>query len=123
MPRHLLAIFLAALLISKSVLADEGPKSEVSACQGLPITQFESRLPTKFKRLTFDDGMVETFVDLWKVGSRPDLPKLPERVVVYAFPGLPLIIGYQERNCVIAYLAIDSAVLWRWLHERLGWKA
>ncbi|MEZ5933331.1 MAG: hypothetical protein R3F54_15550 [Alphaproteobacteria bacterium] len=67
--------------------------------------------------------MLEPFVELWKAGSRPDLPKQPERVVVYAFPDLPLIIGYQEQHCIIAYLAIDSDVLQRWLHQYLGWTA
>ncbi|MGI9487323.1 MAG: hypothetical protein ACR2RF_15890, partial [Geminicoccaceae bacterium] len=94
---------------------------ESSSCPGLPVSHFESRFPEKIKRLTFDDTMLETFVALWKAGARPDLPKRPERVVIYSLPGLPLIIGYQKQHCIIAYLAIDSKVLWRWLRQHLGW--
>jgi hypothetical protein len=113
----LLVVFLAFGTAS----SEEKVQAESASCLGLPISHFESRFPTKIKRLTFDDNMVETFLELWRNGSRPDLPKRPERVVIYALPGLPLIVGYQERHCIIAYLAIDSAALSRWLHQHLGW--
>lgn len=121
MPRLVMVALLAALSIPGSSIADEDTKLDGAACPGLPVNHFESRFPAKVKRITFDDAMLETFVELWKAGSRPALPKRPERVVIYALPGLPLIIGYQERHCIIAYLAVDSAVLWRWLQRRLGW--
>ncbi len=121
MPRLVLVAFLIAVTTSKGAVAQEELKPEGPSCPGLPVSHFESRFPEKIKRLTFDDTMLETFVELWKAGARPDLPKRPERVVIYALPGLPLIIGYQEQRCMIAYLAIDSKVLWRWLRQHLGW--
>lgn len=121
MPRFVMVAFLIAMTTSKGAFAEEEQKPKNSSCPGLPISHFESRFPEKIKRLTFNDTMLETFVELWKAGARPDLPKRPERVIVYALPDLPLIIGYQERHCIIAYLAIDSEVLWRWLHHRIGW--
>ena len=123
MPRLVMATCLIALLASESASAQEGAQPESTSCLGMPVSHFESRFPSKIKRLTFNDAMLETFVDLWKADSRPDFPTRPERVVIYALPGFPLIIGYQERHCVIAYLAIDSAALWRWLHQRIGWNA
>lgn len=121
MPRLVMVAFLIAVTTSEGTFAQEELKTESASCPGLPISHFESRFPAKIKKLIFNDTMLETFVELWKAGARPDLPKRPERVVVYNLPNLPLIIGYQERHCIIAYLAIDSEVLWRWLHQRLGW--
>jgi hypothetical protein len=66
--------------------------------------------------------MLGPFVELWQAGARPALPKRPERVIIYAVPDLPLIIGYEEGHCIIAYLSIDSDFLWRWLRPRLGWQ-
>lgn len=123
MPRLVMVAILAALLTSKGTIADVHPDSQKASCHGLPISHFESRFPAKIKRVTFNNAMLETFIELWKEGSRPDLPQRPERVVIYALPDLPLIIGYQERHCIIAYLAIDSAVLSRWLQQHLGWNA
>lgn len=123
MPRLAIAAFLIAMATLEGAFGQDEINPESSSCPGLPISHFESQFPPKIKRLTFESAMLETFVDLWKAGARPDLPKTPERVVIYTLPGLPLIIGYQERHCVIAYLAIDSEVLWRWLHQRLGWNA
>jgi len=114
---------LAALLTPKGTMAKTDLPSDTTVCPGLPISHFESRFPAEFKRLTFDSFMLDTFVQLWKSGARPELPKRPERVVIYALPELPLIIGFQEKNCIIAYLAIDSTVLWRWLQQHLGWNA
>jgi len=123
MSRLVMIAFLAALIMPKSSFANTEATSDAVSCPGLPISLFESRFPPKFKRLTFGNAMKDTFVELWKAGARPELPKAPERVVIYALPGLPMIIGYQERHCIIAYLAIDSTVLWRWLGQHLGWSA
>lgn len=121
MSRFAMILLFAALLTSKSAIAQAPATSESSSCPGLPVSLFESRFPTEFKRLAMTDDLVEPFVEFWKAGSRPDFPRRPERVVLYALPGLPLIIGYQERHCIIGYLAVDSAVLWRWLQRHLGW--
>lgn len=121
MPRLLMVAILTAALTSHAAALQTDAETDVLSCTGLPISHFESRFPTKVKRITFADTMLDTFVELWQAGSRPDLPKRPERVIIYALPGLPLIIGYQEQHCIIAYLAVDSAVLWQWLHSRLGW--
>lgn len=121
MPRLVMVAFVAALLIPKGTIADVDLEPQGPSCLGLPISHFESRFPAKIKRITFDNAMLEMFLELWRDGSRPDLPRRPERVVIYALPDLPLVIGYQERHCIIAYLAIDSAALSRWLHQRLGW--
>ncbi|MGI9452657.1 MAG: hypothetical protein ACR2QH_18745 [Geminicoccaceae bacterium] len=117
----MIALF-AALQTSEGTTAQPAASAENASCLGLPVSHFESKFPTGVRRLPLNDNMIEPFVDFWKAGSRPDFPKQPERVVLYALPGLPLVIGYQERHCVIAYLAVDSAVLWRWLQRHLGWK-
>ncbi len=91
-------------------------------CDGPSLENFESQFPTNVKRLVIDAAMVGPFVELWKAGSRPALPKHPERVIIYALPNLPLVIGYEEGHCVIAYLTVDSSILWRWLRPRLGWQ-
>ena len=121
MPRLVMVAFLTVALTSKAAIVDANTPSQAASCPGLPVGQFESRFPAKAKRLTFNNAMLETFVELWKAGSRPDLPRRPERIVIYSLPGLPLIIGYQEGHCIIAYLAVNSADLWRWLHRHLGW--
>ena len=90
MPRFALAAFLIAMTTFKGAFGQDEIEPNNSSCPGLPISHFESRFPPKMKRLTFESAMLETFVDLWKAGARPDLPKAPERVVIYALPGLPL---------------------------------
>jgi hypothetical protein len=122
MSRLVMVAFIAVALLSDIARAEDELEADPLTCRGLSVSLFERRFPDKVKRLTFKDTMLQTFVELWNSGSRPDLPKRPERVVIYALPGLPLIIGYQERHCLIAYLAVDSAELWRWLRPRLGWK-
>lgn len=121
MSRIVMVAFLAAMFSFKAQAADTDP--EGVTCNGLSVEHFEQRFPETARRLVLDDAMLPTFIELWQAGARPDLPKRPERIVIYRIPGLPLIIGYQERHCIIAYLAIDSAVLWGWLRPRLGWNA
>ena len=47
----------------------------------------------------------------------------PESVTVYAFPRQPYLICYERGGCVIAFLAVERAMLWRWLAPKLGWPA
>lgn len=91
-------------------------------CDGLSLNRFESRFPATVKRLVIASAMLGPFVELWHAGSRPALPTRPERVIIYALPDLPLVIGYEEGHCIIAYLTVDSSFLWRWLRPRLGWQ-
>ena len=121
MPRMVTVTFLVVILIHAYPTIAEELDANMSSCSGLPINHFESRFPPAVKKLAFDHSMLEPFVELWRAGARPDLPRRPERVIIYALPNLPLVIGYQERDCIIAYLTVDSDILWRWLRPRLGW--
>ena len=119
--RMLVAVITVMVLAMTASLAAEGDDKD-RACQGLSIVRFESRLPATVRRLTITSAMLGPFVELWKTGARPALPNRPERVVIYALPDLPFIVGYEKNGCIIAYLTIDSADLWRWLRPRLGWR-
>ena len=123
MSRYLLIVCLTSALNVQLAMANTTIPSQENVCTGLPTSLFESKFPAETRRLTLSGDMLETFVDLWKAGSRPSLPKRPERIAIYTLPGFPVIIAYQDRHCLIAYLAIDSKVLWRWLRIRLGWNA
>lgn len=91
------------------------------ACPGIALDLFERRFPEQVRRYAFDHAMLEPFVDLWRSGRRPALPIRPERVTVYALPGQPYLVGYQNGKCVIAFLAVERGRLWRWLRPHLGW--
>ncbi len=122
MSRLVMVALVAAILIARPTMAETGIEDTGSSCPGLSVGHFEDRFPDQVRRLTLNDAMLHTFIELWNAGARPALPAQPERIVIYALPGLPLIIGYQKRHCIIAYLAVDSTVLWRWLGPRLGWR-
>ena len=120
--KRLPVTFVTVMLISACTTAAAEIDLEEAACKGQSINSFESRFPAIVKRLVVDAAMLGPFVELWQAGSRPALPKRPERVIIYALPDLPLVIGYEEGHCIIAYLTVDSSFLWRWLRPRLGWK-
>ncbi len=82
---------------------------------------FEQRIPDQVQRYEFDHAMLEPFVQLWHAAQRPDLPVRPERVTVYAVPGHPFLVGYENGDCMIAFLAVDRQRLLQWLRPRLGW--
>jgi len=118
----LLVAFMTVMLISAYRTDAAEVTLKKTDCDGPSLENFESRFPTDVKRLIIDTAMLGPFVELWRAGSRPALPRRPERVIIYALPNLPLIIGYEEGHCIIAYLTMDSSVLWRWLRPRLGWQ-
>ena len=121
MPNRLLAAFMAFTLLSANAsLAAE--IDQAGNCKGLSVDNFESRFPPNVRRLIMSASMLGPFVELWRAGARPALPKRPEQVIIYSLPKLPLIVAYEEQSCVIAYLTVDSAFLWRWLRPRLGWR-
>jgi hypothetical protein len=91
------------------------------ACPGIMLSLFEQRFPDQVQRYAFDHAMLEPFVQLWRSARRPDLPLSPERVTVYALPGLPYLIGYQHGDCVIAFLAIERQRLLQLLRPQIGW--
>lgn len=117
-----LVTVVALMLISACSTAVAEINLSGPRCQGLSLDQFESRFPETTRRLIVDASMLGPFVELWHAGARPDLPKRPEQVIIYSLPKLPLIIAYEQGNCIIAYLTVDSDFLWRWLRARLGWK-
>ena len=45
----------------------------------------------------------------------------PEKVTVYALPGLPFLVGYQNGDCVIAFLAVERQRLLQLLRPQIGW--
>ena len=120
MPKLLAIAFLICLTsIPSARLAAEQASKEI--CPGIAVTLFEQRLPIRVKRYAFEHGLLKPFVELWHTGGRPALPARPERVMVYALPGYPLLIGYQRGACVIASLSVERDRLWRWLGPRIGW--
>ncbi len=119
---RLLATAMTVMLVSACSTAAAEIDFEGSSCEGLSINSFESRFPSNINRLVFAAAMLGPFVELWHAGSRPALPRRPEHVIIYSLPDLPLIIVYEQGHCIIAYLTIDSAFLWRWLRPRIGWR-
>lgn len=119
---RLLAAVVTVMLVSAYSTAAAEIEIKRPGCKGLSLNRFESRFPPTVKRLVVNSAMLGPFVELWQAGSRPALPKRPERVIIYALPELPLVIGYEEGYCIIAYLTVDSSFLWRWLRPRLGWQ-
>jgi hypothetical protein len=91
------------------------------ACPGITLSLFEQRFPDQVQRYAFDQAMLDPFVELWRSARRPDLPLRPERVTVYALPGLPFLIGYQHGDCVIAFLAVERQRLLQLLRPQIGW--
>jgi hypothetical protein len=65
--------------------------------------------------------MLEPFLRLWQSGDRPELPMLPESVIVYAAPNRPYVVGYERHGCMIAFLAVPQQELWHWLRPSVGW--
>ena len=122
MQNRLRATVTALMVVSACSAAAADIDDKTDDCEGLSLSRFESRFPASTKRLIIDTSMVGPFVELWRAGARPDLPKRPERVIIYALEDLPLVIGYEEGHCIIAYLTIDSSFLWQWLRPRFGWQ-
>jgi len=91
------------------------------ACPGIMQSLFEQRFSNQVQRYAFDQAMLEPFVELWRSARRPDLPLRPERVTVYALPGLPFLVGYQHGDCVIAFLAVERQRLLQLLRPQIGW--
>jgi hypothetical protein len=85
------------------------------------VSLFEQRVPDRIQRYAFDRAMLEPFVQLWHATRRPDLPLRPEKVTVYALPGLPFLVGYQTGDCVIAFLTIERQRLLQLLRPQIGW--
>jgi hypothetical protein len=120
-------LFANALLASTLVLTalPEPAQSETVArlCPGIDVARFEQQFPGAVRRFALEQAMLDPFVELWQAARRPTLPLRPERVTVYALPGKPLVIGYQNGDCVIALLTVKRQRLWQWLRPRLGWTA
>jgi hypothetical protein len=114
-----------ALLISITSMPTGRPVADQEAatevCPGIAVASFEQRLPSQVRRYEFEHALLKPFVELWHSGPRPALPAQPERVMVYAVPDHPFLIGYQSGGCLIASLAVDRDRLWRWLGPRIGW--
>lgn len=97
------------------------PAAAARVCAGAPVQPFERRLSEQVRRFAFDGAMLELFMRLWQAGGRPDLPRSPESVIVYAVPGKPYVIGYERQGCMIAFLTVPHQELWRWLRPSVGW--
>ena len=105
------------------LVAGKRPVVAERVCAGAPVQPFERRLSEQVDRFAFDGAMLELFLRLWQSGDRPDLPRSPESVIVYAVPGKPYVIGYERQGCMIAFLTVPHQELWRWLRPSVGWLA
>ena len=121
MPKRLAIGFLISIASFAGVAFAAERQVTGEICPGIAVAAFEQRLPGAVRRYAFEDALLTPFVELWRVGGRPELPARPERVMVYSMPGHPLLIGYQSGPCVIASLSVDRERLWRWLGPRIGW--
>jgi hypothetical protein len=116
------ALALAALaLLSVAAPAIAEPELPARVCPGVDLVAFERRFPEQVRRYAFDRALLEPFMRLWLSGRRPALPVAPERVTVYALPKGPYLVGYQNGGCVIAFLSVERAQLWKWLRPHFGW--
>ena len=118
-PRTLIVLLAVIAALCSDAKATE---PQDAACLGIPVTVFDSRLPANVGRVSFEQPMIGPFVEFWNAETRPDLPFRPERVTLYAPPGIKLMIGFERRSCVFAVLAVDGVLLWRWLQPRIGWQ-
>jgi hypothetical protein len=114
------ALLISIVLMPVAKLAAE-MKAERQICPGIAVARFEEQLPSRVQRYAFEQALLKPFVELWRSGSRPNLPARPERVMVYSVPGKPFLVGYQSGACVIASLSVERERLWRWLGPRIGW--
>ena len=123
MSKLLAAALLIAIAPGAPALATVPGGTTDLICPGLSRTRFQTDVAQGVRRFAFDKTMLEPFLDLWRAGRRPLFPVQPESVTVYAFPRQPYLIGYERGGCVIAFLAVERAMLWRWLAPKLGWPA
>ena len=114
---------LASSLLLAAMAARAEPTPEARLCPGITVARFEQRFPQPVQRFAFEHALLDPFVELWQAGRRPTLPLPPERVTVYALPGKPLVIGYQNGDCLIGLLTVERQRLWQWLRPRVGWTA
>ena len=119
----LLAGTLLASTLLLAALPVHGEPTAARLCPGITVARFEQRFPQPVQRFAFQHALLDPFVELWRAGRRPHLPLPPERVTVYALPGKPLVIGYQNGDCVIGLLTVERQRLWQWLRPRVGWTA
>lgn len=116
----LASLLLAGGMTGTSVVAEP---VEPAACRGVPAPLFEARIPEQVHRYAFDGKMLQPFLKLWQTARRPQLSASLERVTVYAVPGRPYLVGYQNQGCMIAFLAVERQQFWRWLRPQIGWPA
>ena len=65
-------------------------------------------------------ALVTPFVSLW-LASRPlPLAGLPDRVVVFAAAGRPLLVAYAREGCVLGVLPVARDELWAALRRTVG---
>jgi hypothetical protein len=123
MSKPLASTLLVSTLLLAALPARAEPETAARLCPGITVARFEQRFPEPVQRFAFAHALLDPFVELWRAGRRPSLPLPPERVTVYAFPGKPLVIGYQSGDCVIGLLTVERQRLVQWLRPRVGWIA
>jgi hypothetical protein len=123
MSKPLASMLLVSILLGAPLPARGEPEAVARLCPGITVARFEQRLPEPGQRFSLEHALLDPFLELWRSGRRPSLPLPPERVTVYAFPGKPLVIGYQNGDCVIGLLTLERQRFWQWLRPRIGWPA
>ena len=121
MPRLLASTLMLLVLLRPDAPAIAEVEGASSTCPGIMVSLFEQRVPDQIQRYAFERAMLEPFVQLWHAARRPDLPLRPEKVTVYALPGLPFLVGYQTGDCVIAFLTVERQRLLQLLRPQIGW--
>lgn len=117
----LVAVLVLILGLSRPAAASE--ELEVRACPGIVLALFEARIGDDVKLWRFEGKQLAPFEILWRAKRRPQLPLQLERVTVYSAPGRPFLVGYEHRECVLAFIAVDRELLLKLLRPEIGWQA
>ncbi|HEX8375617.1 MAG TPA: hypothetical protein VF606_10605 [Geminicoccaceae bacterium] len=113
------ALRLAPRLILATALLLAAATRPAQACATPPVEALAAGLPDA-GRHEFAGEIVASFVVLWLAHRRVPLPDFPDRVVVFAAAGHPLLVAYAREGCVIGILPVARDELWAALRQTIG---
>ena len=109
------ALRLAPRLLVTALLAAR----PAQACETPPVEALAAGLPGA-ARHELAGALVTPFVALWLANRPTPLADFPDRVVVFAAAGRPLLVAYAREGCVIGVLPVARDELWAALRRAVG---
>lgn len=107
-----------ALLLVAALLLATRP-AQAGACESPPVEALVAGLP-EAARHELAGEIVTSFVALWLAHRPAPLPGSPDRVVVFAVAGRPLLVAYASKGCVLGLLPVARDELWATLRRTVG---